>query len=143
MRTLGMAGALALALVACGGGDDGDTAAPTGLEITNVLVRVTADDDGSGCTESTALSRLDVGEGARVFVEDGEGTVLGSGRFELSPGHESCDWIADVTGIDATADIYGFDAGGELATVSGDELEQTDWLVAVHIDVTGNVTLES
>jgi hypothetical protein len=143
VRTLGMAGALALALVACGGGDDGDTTAPTGLKTTNVLVRVTADDAGSGCTESTALSRLDVGDGARVVVEDGEGTVLGSGTFELTPSHEACDWIADVAGIDASADIYRFDAGGELATVGRAELEQTDWLVAVHIGVTGSVTLES
>jgi hypothetical protein len=138
-----MAGALALALVACGGGDDGGATAPTGLDTTNVLVRVTADDDGSGCTESTALSRLDVGDGAHVIVEDGEGTVLGSGTFELTPSHEACDWIADVAGIDATADIYRFDAGGELATVGRAELEQTDWLVAVHIGVTGSVTLES
>jgi hypothetical protein len=138
-----MAGALALAVVTCGRGDDADTTAPTGLDTTNVLVRVTADDDGSGCTESTALSRLDVGDGARVVVEDGEGTVLGSGTFELTPSHQSCDWIADLTGIDATADNYRFDAGGELATVSRAELEQTDWLVAVRIGVTGSVTRES
>ncbi|MGH2475092.1 MAG: hypothetical protein ACRDIL_07485 [Candidatus Limnocylindrales bacterium] len=143
MRTLGMVSALALALIACGGGDDDTTTATTALENTNVLVRVTAEEAGSGCTASTALSGLGVGEGARVVAEDGEGNVLGTGTFQLTPSHESCDWIADVTGIDASADLYRFDAGGELATVSRAELEQTDWMVEVHIDVTGSVILES
>jgi hypothetical protein len=143
MRTLGVASALALALTACAGGDDDTTSATTGLEKSNVLVRVTAEEVGSGCAASTALSGLAVGEGARVVVEDGEGTVLGTGTFQVTPSHESCDWIADVTGIDAAADFYRFDAGGELATVSRAELEQTDWLVEVHIDVMGAVTLQS
>jgi hypothetical protein len=142
MRTLGVASALALALITCAGGGD-DTSATTGLENTNVLVRVTAEEVGSGCTASTARSGLGVGEGARVVVEDGEGTVLGTGTFQVTPSHESCDWIADVTRIDAAADFYRFDAGGELVTVSRAELEQTDWLVEVHIDVTGAVTLQS
>ena len=134
----------ALALAACGGGDDDDEAAPAAEPQSETLtVRVTADQSGLGCTRSTELSGTSIGNDARLSVTDEDGTVVGTGTFALSPGLtagvDTCDWTAEATDVDAGADFYTLDVGGELATFSQAELDQVAWAPELRITVAGDV----
>jgi len=146
MRLLAaFAAVLVLAGAACGRDDGGATAdaAATTPETQTLTVQVTAEIAGIGCTLPTGRAGF-AGTSSRLTVTDDAGTVVGTGTFELSPNADSCDWTTTIDDIPADADFYRLEhAGGELATLSADELGPGLWSVDLHIDVLGDVTVGS
>ncbi len=170
-RVLALTIAVAAVLAACGGDDetsavatttegptctlpDGsvdrfgrscDNPMPEVLAAETLTVRVTAEQAGLGCTASKERAGLEVGNDSRLTVEDGEGTIVGTATFQLSPGLEpgvdTCDWTAVVPDVPTDADFYRLEAVGELATVSRAELVDESWSVELVISVTGSVTV--
>lgn len=120
--------ACALVLVAGCGGDDLQAGSTTTTEAATqeVTVHLVADIVGLGCTATAP-----VGNGSQMVVLGPDGTRLGVGTFELSPGltpgEDTCDWTATADGIPADFDVYVIEGDGvELATV---DLEQSGWTV--------------
>ena len=134
---------LVLAAAAFGGAKDDGEARASEPDTRTLTVRVTADQAGLGCTRSTAMSGLTIGNDTRLTVSDEEGTVVGTGTFHLSPGLvegvDTCDWTAEAVEVDTSAGYYTLDAGGELGTFSRQELESTSWASELRITVTGDV----
>lgn len=132
----GIIGAVLLSmLTACGGSGEAEREPD---EIAALTVRVTAE-QVVGCIEATTRSGLDVGNGSQLVVSDGSGAVLVTGTLDLTRGAEICDWTA-VVDVPVDAEFYVIDAGGELATVSAEDMAN-DWSVDIHIGITGTVTV--
>lgn len=137
-----------LALATCSGGDDGggdESAEATEPATETLWVRVTAEKVGLGCVttmERARRSGLDVGNDSRLTVRDGDGTALGTGTFNLSPGAETCDWTAEVADVPADVDFYELDVGATLATLSRSEVESARWRVDLHVTYGGDVRVD-
>lgn len=145
--------AIALAAGCAGsGGDDATPPAPATTTTTtttpppsiDMTVRVTANKSGwSGCYTSTKASGLDIGNDSRVTVTDEAGRPLSVATMQLSPGLtpgvDTCDWTVEFGPVSGAADFYRVYAGGELVTVSGDELRDLEGSVTVNIGVNGTV----
>lgn len=149
VRRIILAGTLVLA--ACGGnGEQADTtttttttttteATATTVETRTVTVRVTGEVLFSGCAQAMDRSDLDIGNGARVTLEDGTGETLGVGTFQPTDGAESCDWSATIPGVPSDRDFYRATAGNEVITMDRRDMGRRSWRMVVHVDSLGNV----
>lgn len=147
-RTLTLILLTITALAACGDdSSDQPQADPVSqqaqAETVTLTVRVIADTTGTaGCTQAMQLSGVQVGNDSRLTVTDSDGSTIGTGTFNLSPGLEpgvdTCDWTATAE-VPNAADFYNLDASGQLASYSRSELESTAWSVDLNINVRGDI----
>lgn len=129
-----------LVLTACGssngdGEEDqaGDTTT-TEAATEDLTVRLVAEIVGLGCTRTAP-----VGNGSQLVVLDADGTRIGVGEFQLSPGlvkgEDTCDWTATVDDLPADVGLVVLEGDRqELATVDPAE---HDWAVELEATISG------
>lgn len=101
-----------------------------------VTIRVEVQAVGFGCTGNNVVG----GRGHKLTAKDGTGNVVGvSAPFDLTPGHDSCDFttILDVQ-EQPTFLVLESETGTKLVTLPA--ADYTDGTVTLHVDSGGSVT---
>jgi len=127
--------ALTLTLAGCGGDSGesgGDTTSATEQNTIDITVRVVSQQVGLGCTSTSVI-----GNGSQLVIEDGAGTKLAIGEWQLTPKVETCDWTADAFEV-PEAELHTIVGDGqEMGTVAFDDLGGLKGYVLIETSVGG------